>query len=238
MIFALASCASAAPVPDLFVWFREDGALTLRSEANHEVLGTVIPGLFGPGWTGFQAKAAEDSPRDLGDGRWQYAGSLTPDGQQGAVDYTVTTRPLPGGVELSYQFTTRGDLSLNALLLRLRLPLSFAKGGRAQLPGKEVVFPAAYPGRPSLYYGPGQEAVLRLSAGRISLSAAAPAQLELQDDREWRDDSFELSFHLFHGEPGRPVPAGSRFQQTLRVEVEGMKKVVNTPTLTTRTDTS
>ncbi len=238
MVLMLAPLASAAPADDLFGWFREDGTMTLRSEANHEVLGRISPGLFGPGWTGFEATTAEGSPREIADGRWQYSGRMVPEGQAGSVDYTVTASRIAGGVELSYQFTTRGELALNALYTRLRLPLSFANGGRALLPGKEVAFPAAYPGRPGLYFAPGREVELRLLATKVRLSVDGAADIELQDDREWKDDSFELSFHIFHGDQARLVPAGSSFRQTLRVEVEGMKKVVNEPTITTKTDTS
>jgi hypothetical protein len=238
MVLMLALAASAAPAADLFGWFREDGTMTLRSEASHEVLGRISPGLFGPGWTGFEATTAEGSPREIAAGRWQYSGSMVPEGQAGSVDYTVTATRIAGGVEVSYQFTTRGELSLNALYIRLKLPLSFANGGRALLPGKEVAFPAAYLGRPGMHFGPGKEIELRLSTTKMRLSVEEAADIELQDNREWKEEAFDLSFHVFHGDQARTVPTGSGFRQTLRVEVEGMRKVVNEPTIRSKTDTS
>jgi hypothetical protein len=228
----------AAAAAGLFGWFGEDGAMTLRSTEDHVVLGRVSPGLYGPDWAGFEARAEEGSPKQVGAGCWPYAGSLVPNGQQGTIDYSLAAESTATGVELHYEFVTRGQVSLNALYLRFEVPVWFAAGGRASLPGKELILPVSYRGDPSVYFGTGQAVRLAFAGAKAKLTVSSEAEIELEDGREWNADTFALSFHLFHSDLPRTLPPGSSFEQTLLVEVEGMKKVVFEPTIKSRTDTT
>ena len=238
VVALLLLAAEAAPAAEIFAWFGEGGVMTLRSSASHGVLGRISPGLYGPGWTGFEMRAQEGSSKQVAADRWQYGGTLIPEGRQGAVDYSLTAKSTASGVELTYEFKTRAEIKLNALYLRFGVPISFATGGRAYLPGKEIVLPASYQGNPGLYYGAGKAVEFHLASEEVKLSLTRDAEIELQDDREWKDDTFDLSFHFFHSDQPRFVPAGTVFKQTLLVEVEGMKKPIFEPTIKSKTDTS
>ena len=131
--FVLAAQAGLAPgcpaEAGIFAWMGGDGGAALRAAETRDTLGWIRPGLYGPGWTGFTQRTT-GSPEEVESGCWRYAGALIPDGQEGIVDYTVTARGVAGGVGLAYAFTTRGSVSLNALSVRVELPVGFAAGAR------------------------------------------------------------------------------------------------------------
>jgi hypothetical protein len=237
VLAAQAGLASGGPAgAGIFAWMGADGGAALRAAETRDTLGWVRPGLYGPGWTGFTQRTT-DAPEQLESGCWRYAGTLIPEGQDAGVDYTVTARGVAGGVELAYAFTAREPVLLNSLHVRVELPVRFAAGARIRFAEKELVLPASYQGRPSLYYAAGRAAELSL-AGGIRLSSSQQVQIELEDGREWGGSAHSLSFHLLHDGQARNLPAGSVMELSLRVEADTMTEPVFEPTIESRTDTS
>ncbi|MCJ7821809.1 MAG: hypothetical protein MUQ26_01790 [Armatimonadetes bacterium] len=208
-LLAAQAALAAEGAADLFAWVGEDGVMALRAAGTRDTLASIRPGLYGPQWTGFEQRTT-DSPKQLDRGRWRYTGTLIPQGQEASVDYAVTAEQVTGGVELTYVFTARGGPSLNALYVRLDLPVRFAAGSRVRFTDEELILPASYQGRPSLYYAAGK-------ATNLSLAG------ELLDGVREIDGAFELLVAARHvrrhveGEPAGGVGSGldRRFEDGL-----------------------
>ncbi len=230
--------SGTARAQDLSAWLGDGGKMVLML-ADRGSLGQVDPGLYGPNWSGFEEQTQEGFPKQVSADVWQYAGSLRPEEQPGSLDYTLVARALQNGVELSYEFRAERELRLNAVFVRFQMPARRFAGREVVFQDKTLSLPGrTYAGNPNPYYGRGKRVVVSLRAGELTFSLAQEAEIELQDNREWGDPSFALSFHLFHSDQARALPAGTVLRQSLRVESEEMKKVIFQPTIRSQTDSS
>ena len=101
-----------------------------------------------------------------------------------------------GGVRAEWTATPDADVTVGEFFVAASLPVSDYGGGKAVLDGgaREVALPGTGGGEPQLFRGKVTALSLfdRDGAERLTVAFDGPAEILLQDNRKWRNESFAI----------------------------------------------
>ncbi len=184
--------------------FDDTGAASLELDAWNSA--SVGMGVFGPGWQqAVQTGATAGTPTGGGTS-WVYSGTLAIPGTAGAqLQYTqnVTVQSATT-VALHYDFSyasVPASTTIEALHVTTALPVAVFAGKSVMIEGKAtpLELPLDY-GSTMLYSGSSKGVSVPVSSSsQLSLEAAAPVSLLIQDDRAWGTGSYAVRFTIDSG---------------------------------------
>ncbi|MFQ6131013.1 MAG: hypothetical protein ACE5R4_03180 [Armatimonadota bacterium] len=179
----------------------------------------------GPQWQHAPQATATATVSDLPDqaGK-EFVGTLPiPNTDGGAIQYTETVKALPQGLQLEYDLAMTTAMKLNGLQFSICLPV-------AQYAGKEVLvaqpegetqivgLPQQQGQRFVLWTGEGAKAEAAKGTDQaITVELRAPADVVIQDLRQWDRPTFEIRFPAIMEDQGRDVAAEDKFHLDLTV---------------------
>lgn len=103
----------------------------------------------------------------------------------GVVDAELRKTAEAAGVRLEYRLTPRSEMKLNSLNVTLTLPTSFCAGGKFVADGREDALPMMFKSA-QLHAKPTKSLkIAPPGGGALRLDFAEPAQVLVQDDRQW-----------------------------------------------------
>ncbi len=218
----------------LFVFSAPAWAITVTTEENGEVAflqGTqsftrVTCGAFGPEWQWTsQAQAEGVASLSAGPHRREITGRIDIPNSTACVTFEeVVTRAGEGRVHAQYDFLVTEGGDINSLWVSAYLPCELYAGKPAVAYDEdgETLHSAQLPatlGEARLF---SNKAVSRLVVGEgdaigLELRLSPPAQILLQDNRQWGGSDFEVRLEALGGYAGAYVPAGTEFSRPLTV---------------------
>jgi hypothetical protein len=217
--------------------FNPTGAISHLSFANSPLLQNLGAVLVKPGWQGSYADQLNPETVKVtfkANGERVWSGTLRGDGAE--VDFTQKATVKANEIVLTYEFRPRTELSLETLMLRCFLPTKVAAGKAIWVAVDEFNhevwsgnFPETLP-EPYHLFGRNQVShflwALQFGALLFDLRESNLAGINLQDDRRFGINAFELQLHLKFGK----LQAGEKVTSKLRLVVmnaEDAKKWVS-----------
>lgn len=206
--------------------FIPTGAISRLSFANSLLLQNLGAVLVKPGWQGSYADQLNPETVKVTfktNGEQVWSGTLHGDGAE--VDFVQKATVRANEIVLTYEFRPRTEVSLETLMLRCFLPTEVAAGKAIWVAfddfNHEVwsgKFPETLP-EPYHLFGRSQVShflwALQSGALLFDLRESNLAGINLQDDRRFRINAFELQLHLKFGK----LRAGERVTSKLRLVV-------------------
>jgi hypothetical protein len=181
----------------------------------------ISPRLYNKSWDVCRTKGGWELGAD-----GSYASELCD--KDGPVVGVVARHTLEDGrAVLRWRFDVRRDWEGSAMAINIELPTSVFCGGSAMLGEKEIALPAAKAEKPALGGGSCRLVCIKDAKGReLTMSLSSAPWVLLQDNREWRMESFSLRVHV----GDKKLKAGEIRSIEIRLEAtDGVDSVLNGP---------
>jgi hypothetical protein len=215
-VLAALAIAADAETPRWAVVVSPSGAV--RVDRDGKEFGSLTPALFEVPWqfATMGGGSGGEPPKD-GVHRGQIRAA-----SGGVVDTELRKTAEAAGVRLEYRLTPRNEMKLNSLNVTLTLPTSLCAGGKFVADGREDALPVMFKSA-QLHAKPTKS--LRIAppgGGVLRLDFAEPAQVLVQDDRQWGET---FSVRIESPNASEMWPAGRTMTLAFTLGAEGGLKV-------------
>jgi len=218
-------CAQSARSQETLSLKLQPSGLAVVARGETE-LATIEFNAHGPEWKHASQETATVKVTDLPEGAGKRFTCLlpVPNTNGGEIRFVQTVLPQPRGFRLEYDALMTQDMKLNGVQVSFFLPV-------AQYTGQEMVVsrPEGDPevialpeerGEGGFQLWRGDGAKVEMAKGTpnaMTIELRAPADVVIQDLRQWERDVFEVRFPAIMEDPGREVFAGDRLHLDLTV---------------------
>jgi hypothetical protein len=220
-----AQTAPATPATPTALTIKPDPSGEIRVLGADGELVSLALNAHGPQWKHAPQSTATATSTALPGGAGQkIVGTLpVPNTDGGALKFTETLTPLPSGFRVEYEVGVTQALKLNGLQVSLLLPVARFGGKELRIERPEgdpqlATFPVDQrPDQPGIWGGEGSTlAVAPGTEQAITIELLAPADVVVQDLRQWEQPVFEIRFPALM-EESREIAADDQFHLVLTV---------------------
>jgi len=222
-IFVLMSAATAAEVK---LEVATDGKVTVTKDG--QVVWRMLPMLFTPDWKGQKQRVPQEGYPKKTDGKTELRFTLTPQGQEGVVNVTMTVSVEKDTAEFHYVFEVPQALKLNALSVSTRMPVEVLSGKILKLGGMDIELPAEHTQGVvvDLFRGNMERATYPIPGLEMQLTTDPDTFCRVHDLREWNVNEYEARLELL-GEPqNQEIAAGAKYEKKITVRIPGLTESV------------
>lgn len=212
-----------------FAIVHENGEITIA--CSNETLARISIGVHGIGWTFADLSQARNVGISRSANECTIVGEIPVPRTSATMRFRLIARRLENALGLDCEFRFMQAIRLNSYQVSLFVPIERYAGERVAIETpqgrREFTIPERYSGKPFIVSAVAKCIMVAPQRNDgYTIELAEPAEVFVQDNREWGGREIELRFHGARAGDGIQVPAGTTMQRKFTLRVNAGLQVV------------